>query len=339
MRKRFTLISLLFVSLSLYSQDIHFSQYYASPVNLNPANIGAFNGSFRLVANYRNQWYSFLKSSSYQTFSGSIDAPILRNKLREDGLGVGLVVFNDKSGNGGLTNLTVMAGAAYHKSLDDFNKYSLSLGVQGGIVQRRVDFTKLLFEEQFDSDLGFDPNLGNGENIDRSSFIYGDFSIGLLFRGRFSDNVNAYFGGGAYHLHKPKESFLGDTENKLDARFVAHGGVDVGIGEYVTLTPGFMYLVQGTAQEVNVGLALGYKINDINAFYFGSWYRILESDALVMMAAYEISGFRVGLSYDINLSDLKLASNSQGAVEVSLIYIHGKEPERQMSPVKFCPRF
>ena len=336
-------LGLVFVILSpvTFAQDIHFSQYYASPLNLNPALIGGFNGTFRLVANYRNQWFSAVGASSYVTYSGSIDAPILRQRLNTDQLGVGLVVFNDKSGDGGLSNMTVMAGASYHKSLDNFNRYSLSLGVTAGIVQRRIDFTKLTFEEQFVADVGFDPIASNNENISSSSIYYPDFIIGVLFRGGFADNVNAYVGGSLAHVHKPKESFLvpvGEA-NRLDPRYTAHAGVDFSLGKYVTLTPGLLYLSQSTVQEITTGLALGYKINDLNSFYFGSWFRILDKDALIFMGAYEVSGFRVGLSYDTNLSDWKEASGGVGAVEISLIYIHKQEPVQKISPVKFCPRF
>ena len=340
---RSTVLGLVFVlfSFSAFTQDIHFSQYYASPLNLNPALIGGFNGTFRLVANYRNQWFSVLGASSYVTYSGSVDAPILRKRLNSDQLGVGLVVMNDKSGDGGLSNLTIMAGASYHKALDNFNRFSLSLGVQGGVVQKRIDFNKLTFEEQFVADIGFDPAAFNGENVSSSSIFYPDFVIGVLFRGGFAENVNAYAGGSVAHVHKPKENFLVevDESNRLDPRFSAHVGVDFGIGDYVTLTPGLLYLSQSTAQEITAGLALGYKLNKLNTVFFGTWFRVLDKDALVIMGAYEVSGFRVGISYDANLSDLKVASGGVGAIELSLIYIHDKEPVQKLSPVKFCPRF
>ncbi len=341
MKFRITLfVSLIFAITATYGQDIHFSQYYASPLTLNPAMTGGFNGKVRAVANYRNQWFSFLKSASYTTYSGSVDAPILRNKLRYDRLGIGMMVFNDRAGAGALSNFTAMVGASYHKVLDEQNRYSLALGAHFGITQRRIDFTKLTFESQFDPDLGF--VLPNQENVDRSSFIYPDFTIGLLFRGRFTNTINGYIGGSMFHLHKPKEYFLSQNGevNRLSPRFLAHGGVDFEVGEHVSLTPGFMYLVQNTASEITAGMAFGYKLNEFNTFYLGAWYRIFDNDAFIAMVAYEYDGIRVGLSYDINVSDLRVASSNQGAVELSVIYIYGKEKEqRLMSPVNFCPKF
>ena len=144
-----------------------------------------------------------------------------------------------------------------------------------------------------------------------------------------------------FHLHKPKEFFLAQTtdENRLNPRYVVHGGLDIAIGEYLSLTPGFMYLIQNTASEATVGLAFGYKFDKMNRLYAGAWYRVFENDAMIAMLAYEWDGLRVGVSYDINLSDLKLASNSQGAIELSVIFIYGQEEERKFSPVDFCPKF
>jgi len=345
LRHSFTAI-VLFACLAARGQDIHFSQYFASPVTLNPALIAGFNGKFRVAANYRNQWY-FLKSqlngsrSGYQTYSGSFDIRLLENKLRYDQFGVGVMIFNDNAGDGGsLSNLTAMAGAAYHKVLDEASRYSLALGVLAGITQRRIDFSELLFESQFDQNNGFIPSLPNGEPVKRSSFIYPDFTVGLLFRGRFTNSVSGYLGGSMFHLHKPKEYFLAQgTDNRLNPRFVAHGGMEMGIGEYLIFTPGFLYQIQNTASEATAGFALGYKFDKLNRLYAGMWYRIFDNDAVIAMLAYEWDGLRVGMSYDINLSDLKLASNNQGAIEASVIYIYGQQEERKFSPVDFCPKF
>ncbi len=64
-------LGLVFVNLN--SQDIHFSQFYMSPLNLNPAMTGVMNGNIRLTGNYRNQWASVLRDKSFRTYSVSYD--------------------------------------------------------------------------------------------------------------------------------------------------------------------------------------------------------------------------------------------------------------------------
>ncbi|GIV33455.1 MAG: hypothetical protein KatS3mg031_0990 [Chitinophagales bacterium] len=342
MNYRKALGSLLFLAcLSASGQDIHFSQYFASPLTLNPALVGGFNGKFRVAANYRNQWFTVMGANSYVTYSGSFDMPILRRKLGYDQLGVGVMAFHDKAGDGALSTLNVMGGAAYHKNLDEQRRYVISLGVLAGFTQKRIDFSRLTFAAQFDQNLGFDPLAFNGERIESNSTMYFDFTVGLLFRARFSKMVRGYVGGSMFHLHKPKEYFLvqNGQPNRLNPRFLVHGGVDISVNKYFTLTPGIYYATQNTASEITVGMAAGYMFNENNILYLGAWVRAFDQDAVIPMIAYEVYGLRIGLSYDINLSDLKVASNSHGAVEASLIYIFGKEPEPEFSPSRYCPKF
>lgn len=332
-------LALVLISGSLLAQDIHFSQYFASPLNLNPALTGGFNGTFRAVANYRNQDFGVQGKSSYQTYAASVDASLLKRKLNYDRLGVGVSFFHDKSGDGGLSQLNIMAAAAYHKALDDGNRYSLSLGVKAGLVQKRIDFSKLVFEDQIVDFETIDPVTGETLQSN-NNIMYVDFEVGLLFRGAFTENIRSYIGGSFAHVHKPKENFIegAPEENRLDPRYIIHGGTDFRLADRITLTPGVMYMIQSTAQELNIGLVAGLELNDFNALYFGSYYRVTER-ALMPMVAYEIAGFRAGISYDVTLSDYRNANGGNGAIEVSLIYIYGNEPEPPVSNTNFCPKW
>ncbi len=66
---------------SAMGQDPGFSQFFASPLTLNPALTGKFNGVVRVAGNYRNQWPAI--NNAYITSTVSVDAPILKNKLPE----------------------------------------------------------------------------------------------------------------------------------------------------------------------------------------------------------------------------------------------------------------
>ncbi len=334
-RNFFTVIAVFCAGFS-FAQDIHFSQYYANPLYMNPALTGSFYGDFRAAVNYRNQAFT-VSNTPYVTYSGSFDIAPLKKKMRYDVFGVGLLVYNDKAGNGVLKTQSVQASAAYNKVLDAYKKYSLGIGIQGGIIQKRIDFSKLAFESQFDGDTDFDLALPNGENQTNDNFILPALSAGILWKAFFTKTINAYAGFSMSNLLQPKQTFLNDPESRLSTRYLIHGAVDFRIGKYASISPTLMFKAQNTAQQLNLGTAFGYDFSDVSSLYLGMWYR--WKDAIIPTVALEIYGFRIGLSYDANISKLKPATRGHGAVELSMMYIHKKAAPSYFSPVNFCPRF
>src|ERR1700749_2248549 len=116
MRKLFAFVCIVFLAASASAQDPHFSQFFASPLTLNPAFTGKFDGSLRLIANYRNQWPSI--PNAYITEAGSVDFSILRTKMGNNVLGVGFSGLSDQSGNGALKLNYGSLSLSFHKSLD-----------------------------------------------------------------------------------------------------------------------------------------------------------------------------------------------------------------------------
>ena len=98
-----TLLLFLIISSGLRAQDPHFSQFFSSPLTLNPAYTGKFDGNFRVAGNYRNQWPTI--NNAFTTATASFDMPIMTNRLPEfDTWGVGILALNDQSGNKILNN-------------------------------------------------------------------------------------------------------------------------------------------------------------------------------------------------------------------------------------------
>src|SRR5690349_16635765 len=100
-RKLLLLLASVFAVSGLSAQDIHFSQFNMSPMTLNPANIGPFEGTARIGGIYRGQFNSVL-DKQYSTPSVYVDAPIIRGFRKKDWVGVGLMFFSDKAGKGKL---------------------------------------------------------------------------------------------------------------------------------------------------------------------------------------------------------------------------------------------
>ncbi len=344
MKKVIVVVLIMVFSLGTKAQDIHFSQFYASPLNLNPAMTGFTPSQFRIAANYRNQWAQV--SVPFVTSSASFDINFLRKKNKLNYFGAGLLFVNDKSGSGQLSNQSVFASFAYHQRLQKNRNNFLSVGLQAGVVQKSLNINKLVFGAQFDllTKSFSNPSI---EHFNASgAIVYPALYAGILYSSIVSKFASYYAGVTMFNANVPKESFLlvqtnnDGTVNRLNRRINGHVGAKLGLTESVYLNPTLLYQMQSKDGELVIGTALTFQLSDLKMYpptslFIGSYYRL--GDAAIAMAGFETKGLRLGLSYDINLSDLKVASAKQGGFELSLIY----EAAPKASPRKiiYCPRF
>ncbi len=336
----FTLLAL--ISLQAVGQDVHFTQYFTSPLTMNPANTGLVNCDWRLSGNYRSQWGA-VNSTPYLTGSFSYDMSLLKGKLNGDALGVGILGLYDQSGSGALQNVTAGLSLAYHKQLSDDpdRPKTLSLGAQGYLVQKSIDQTKLTFESMYDPVTG-QPIFLSGENINQMD-PYPDFNAGLMYSGYVNERSTIYAGLSYYHITRPVESFLGENY-KIHSRITATLGGSIQMNDNMVMYLSSMYQQQGKAFEVLVGGAAGFILNPYHEeedkstiFYLGAWYRY--NDAVAPYIGFEWSKAKLGLSYDVNLSGFTTATQSQGGLELSLIY-NGCFIQNDTKTYNFaCPRF
>ena len=334
--KKYTCTLLLLVSFGFFAnaQDPHFSQFFASPLTLNPALTGKFDGTLRVAGNYRNQWPAF--NNVFTTSTLSVDFDILKSKLPDfDTWGVGILALTDKAGGGVLTNNYLGISTSYHKALDEDGFQQIGIGFQGTYGQKRLDNSKLLFEDQL-TPFGF---TGVTQDIFASSNLninYLDVNAGIIYTGSTNDQNNFYIGGSIYHINRPKESFKGGNWN-IAARTTISGGGYFPVSEQLTLHTSAIYQVQNKSSEVTFGGAIAAAIDEQSTnpsnVYVGSWFRV--GDAIIPYLGLEFSGLRIGASYDVNISDLKAGSQSRGGMEISLIYI--KRPAGYKGIP--CPKF
>lgn len=323
-----------------FAQDPNFSQFFVSPLTLNPALTGKFNGDFRVAGNYRDQWPEI--SKAYITSTISLDAPILRSRLSEDDTwGIGIMAMTDKTANGILSGNFVSVTTAYHKGIDEDGLQSVGIGFQGTYSNKRLDGTKLNFLDELDENGGW--TVPSGEAIDNRQIntSYFDFAVGALYNGSTDGYNNFYFGASGYHLNKPRESFTGDVFYQINPRITLNAGGALPLGDRSrTIYLSSLYSRQAGATNFVLGGAAGFLLNEDEEnptnFYAGLWSRFNNvNDALIPYIGLEYGGFRFGLSYDVNISSLKTASQSKGGIEISLIFI--KRPAGY-KPVP-CPSF
>jgi type IX secretion system PorP/SprF family membrane protein len=336
MRKTVCFIVLFCVWGLANAQDPNFSQFFASPLTLNPALTGKFDGVLRVAGNYRNQWPTI--NNAYTTYTASIDAGILKGHIPEfDQFGVGLLAFSDKSGNGVLQNNYLGISTAYHKALDENGYNQLGLGFQGTFVQKRLDVTKVYFEDQLRSD-GFTGLTSEFFQQQQVNVSYFDLNAGMLFNGSTDGTNNYYFGASMYHLTRPKESFMGGGYIK-DPRLTLQAGGMMPLADNNAVHFSAIHSRQAGAYNTVIGGAYMLNLNDDpqspTNLYMGSWFRL--GDAVIPYVGLEYRSVRFGATYDVNTSSLKPGSNMRGGAEFSIIYV--QKPADPYAKKLNCPKF
>ena len=339
-------VLILVLSSALVSaQDIHFTQFYMSPLNLNPALTGVMNCKTRMVANYRNQWAAVLAANAYNTYSVSYDQKVPVG--REDYFGIGGSIWGDVAGESRFGTTQGRLSLSYSKKMAGYRKKAsyLVIGADAALTNRSISTQDLRWPSQITGQ-GFDRNLPiNEPNFTDTNFLYPDIGAGLLWFSIIDNYTNWYVGAAIAHLNRPNVSFLGETVN-LYSKYTIHAGLQFELQRRISMLPFGVFMAQGPHRELNAGtnfrFALGPSRSTNQSWEIGAWYRIgnkvpsgLHSDAVILSSRFNYENFGLGFSYDINVSGLRQAAAANGAFEFSLIYnICGPENRGV-----YCPRF
>ncbi len=325
---------------SSQAQDIHFTQFDGAPLILNPALTGGFNGIYRVSGIYRNQWSSV--TTPFVTFGTSVDAPIKRASNGDDNLAAGLTMYNDRSGDGNLANLSILGSIAYHKFLGTESNKSLSVGLQGGYTQKSIDLARLYWGDEF-HDGGFQAGT-TGEQIN-PKIKYLTANAGLTWQHAVSEKVAYQIGFSGHNLNQPKESFLKKSNNEVGLGMRINGqlGAVINATDRMSIRPAVLYQTQTAASEMIAGSEFLYIVGqpDIRSFatgvFLGGWYRL--GDAALITGGLEFKGIRLGFGYDYNISDLNVASGGNGGFEVTVRYVKPNPLDFARRVVFPCSRF
>lgn len=343
MKQTLLTLTILF-SVLVSAQDTHYSQFYNSPLTLNPALTGLTKGALRFGAIYRNQWFSGVNNgffnSPYQTPSVFIDAPI---RVKNDAIGVGGLFLYDRAGAGSFSTFQGQVSLSYIKSLGRNGNHQISAGFQVGYTQTRLNQQDLRLTSQFDNNNQFTAspvNFALSPNIG-----YVNLNVGLLYYGKMTDAISMYIGGAFFNATGMKYNLAsGNDKRELYFRGNGQAGFDFRFGKF-HLLPSALFMQQAKADQLNTGLGFGYDFTEDANMTLGIYNRAnnisnkyRQLDAIIPYAGFEVKGFKLGLSYDFTLSRFKEAGNTNGALELSLMYII--MPKRSdINRVMFCPRF
>lgn len=336
----FLLFCVAIGSLSLQAQDLHFTQFYANPLYLNPAMCGQFEGDFRIAGSYRNQYSSVVGRSPYKTYSFSYEGKFFA--FEDDYFAVGVNALADKAGTSDFATTQGNITLNYIKHLSDWPTQYLSFGVQTGLAQRNTNFAYLRFGTQFDG-VDYNPSLSTQENFLNDNFVFWDVNTGLMYYMAFSDNSrsNVYGGLVLSHINRPNVRLLDGPSERLYMKITAHVGSNLQLGESFDVNPGLLFHSMGPSMQILPGVNIKYIFDNSNqgykAFQLGVWGRVNKTgfDMIAPTLRFDMNQFSFGVSYDLNASSLKRASSGRGGIELSIMYTHDSGKKRQQG----CPRF
>ena len=332
-RKIFMYVFVL-IAFQSKAQDPNFSQFFSSPLNVNPALTANINADWRAIANFRDQWIS--PASPYATGTISYDSKMFQKKFpgMEEGniFGLGGMLMYDKAMGGVVKSTYASLNMSYRvKLIDGDTKHRLGAGFGAIYGHRRIDFGGIDFEEQF-TGYGFNTNLPTGENSLSSMKPYFSVSTGLLYS-ITSANSNFDIGVSAFHVNKPKQTFLKDENQYLPMRKVIHANFETYLSQNVVLSANGIYQSQETANYFSVGGALGYYLpnNENYLLNAGLWY--WSKNAIIPYIGIAYKDYQFGLSYDVTISKLNQATEKPKTWELSLI-VRGRNKPSYVIP---CP--
>ncbi len=328
MKRAILLINLLIAMLCAEAQDPNFSQFFSSPLNVNPALTARINSDWRVISNFRDQWIG--PASPYATGTISYDTKVLQNKIpnvheEKNTLGIGGMLMYDYAMDGIMKSTYASANISYNIVLSEgevVHRFGAGFGATYG--KRTVDFSRLTWEEQWAGYSGFDKNLPSGESALTNMKGFFSANAGLVYS-ITSENSNFDLGAAAFHVNTPKQTFLQDPNQRLAMRKVVHANFETYLNSSVVLNVNTIYQFQDQATYYSFGAGLGYYLPQdpdiiLNA---GMWY--WSKNAVIPYVGFSYKDFQVGLSYDVTISKLDQASIRPKTFELSLIYRGTKE--------------
>lgn len=315
--KHLLLLIAFFVTFQCVAQDLHFSQYFNNPLFVNPANTG-FNPDydFRVGGNYRSQWANV--GAPYNTMSAWADTKLMQNRFENGWLGLGGTLLKDVAGSGNLTSTSVNMSIAYHQMLG-YNSL-LSGGFSLGYVEKRVDITKLSFDDQWNGSF-FDIKAPSNEPFSSSKVGFLDLRMGLNYAYFLSDNIYINAGVSIMHINRPQESFFSslNIDNRIERRYTAFANASIKIQNLWIVNPNIYVSKMGGSWETVIGLNANRNLSGdgYQQLIVGLYYR--AHDALIPMFGYQVNDLKVTVNYDATISTLGNLNGSRGAYELSIV--------------------
>jgi len=300
------------------AQDPIYSQFYSSPLSLNPALAGSnLKQNNSVAVNYRNL-LSQNGVSMFKTTAVSYERKLIKAKsTSKDYFSVGGLFLSEKMGNGLLTQSFGNITTSYFNALNEDGTTGISAGLSLTYGNRMLDQYKARTQDMFGS-YGFtnigstlDPSLAN------INVKYTYVNAGVGYDLAISDKDQLHLGGAIYRVSKPKETKVGNTN--LDPRYVIESRYTKQINEKESLELVAAAQWLSGRNFTTVGAKYGKELSDKEHLVeIGVLNRI--NDAVIPYLGFGLKNVKVGLSYDIVISKTRTIYNAQSTAELSFVW-------------------
>jgi len=329
------LLFALLVGKLTFSQDIHFSQFDGSLLNITPAFTGMFNGDFRASAIYRSQWQSV--PVPYSTISMSGEALLKPRSLQKDMVGVGLTFNNDVAGDARYGTTHIYFSGNYIHDFKSDSSLLISMGANIGYCRVGFDYNLMTFDNQYDGSQYSNSNP-TGERFQYTSFGYADINLGAAAQYRLNYKHFFTLGMGFTHLNSPAITYQGNQLSRLDFKTINYIKYSTILSKKTDIIVDAMLNKQGKYYEVIPHSSIKYYFNrDNNRAVLGG-LSLRARDALIFRFGFTDKTLQSGIAYDINVSNFTPATNRRGAFEIFVIYVFKREKSYTVKK-RVCPVF
>jgi type IX secretion system PorP/SprF family membrane protein len=305
------------MSVQLWSQDVHATQFFNTPYLINSGLVGEFEGQQRYMLYQRTQWKSI--TVPYKSFAVSGEARLVNLQKWAAAIPkfhAGVVLQTDRAGDSRFRTTGVLLQLGYPLNIEEW-QCTPGLGI--GLLSMSIDRSALYFDRNWNGQV-FDPNSNTGETVYNDGFTRPQFNAGVSFKKNTASD-RMVFGIGLFNSQRPNQNFISGAEIQLQRRLSIHGQWQHRINSLWQLEPLVLVMTQGPYRSINPGIRIFYNAQSPgirSELYAGFMGR--TQDAGNIIAGVQYDQWDIGLSYDINWSQLEVASRGRGGLELTAIY-------------------
>ncbi len=343
----FTIIMTICLSSDyIYSQSIHFTNNNIMPTYFNPAQTGAYSGTYRAGLILRDQWRPGPEANFPYTSGGLfIDSPIIFGLSKQHWVGVGATLFYDQAGDVAQTWSGFYPGVSYHIGLDKKFKNVITLGVQYGFSNRGFDPLNTFTEYMGLTGSVVDPDTEKitGQGTEGFSAPSSHLNIGLLYKGNIDRYSKYEIGAGVHNILNADLLFNGTGVDTLagpgrsaeGSRINFHTKYRRATSKRMIWEPSAFVSIMPGANNINLQIRNEYLLKKKGNISLISGLGLRFGDAIQLLLGANYKGYLFSFAYDHTIAD---HGGYDAAYElgVSRIFIVNKKPK--VKPIIYCPR-